>query len=156
MCPPGYHHNSFMATHALGHMMYGYILLILSQRVLNKLSKKYHISGHKWSTTYRMLNSHRSKIMLIFTIYYTHLVSVRFEQSLCCGSLITTYFAHPLACWALFGSLVSAMFNRTAQHVLKCMSCLKAGITRNAHYIYIYIYIKKPLCNLKCLILIEK
>ena len=22
MCPPGYHHNSFVATHALGHMMY--------------------------------------------------------------------------------------------------------------------------------------
>ena len=21
MCPPGYHHNSFVATHALGHMM---------------------------------------------------------------------------------------------------------------------------------------
>ena len=23
MCPPGYHHNGFLATHALGHMMYG-------------------------------------------------------------------------------------------------------------------------------------
>ena len=23
MCPPGHHHNSFVATHALGHMMYG-------------------------------------------------------------------------------------------------------------------------------------
>ena len=22
MCPLGYHHNGFMATHALGHMMY--------------------------------------------------------------------------------------------------------------------------------------
>ena len=22
MCPPGYHHNSFVATNALGHMMY--------------------------------------------------------------------------------------------------------------------------------------
>ena len=22
MCPPGYHHNGFLATHALGHMMY--------------------------------------------------------------------------------------------------------------------------------------
>ena len=21
MCPPGYHHNGFVATHALGHMM---------------------------------------------------------------------------------------------------------------------------------------
>ena len=25
MCPPGYHHNGFVATHALGHMMYGYL-----------------------------------------------------------------------------------------------------------------------------------
>ena len=23
MCPPGYHHNDFVATHALGHLMYG-------------------------------------------------------------------------------------------------------------------------------------
>ena len=22
MCPPGYHHNGFAATHVLGHMMY--------------------------------------------------------------------------------------------------------------------------------------
>ena len=29
MCPPGYHHNGFVATHALGHMMYGYTLLAL-------------------------------------------------------------------------------------------------------------------------------
>ena len=24
MCPPGYHHNGFVATHALGHMMYDF------------------------------------------------------------------------------------------------------------------------------------
>ena len=23
MCPPGYHHNGFVTTHALGHMIYG-------------------------------------------------------------------------------------------------------------------------------------
>ena len=28
MCPPGYHHNSFVATHALGHMGL-YILKLL-------------------------------------------------------------------------------------------------------------------------------
>ena len=28
MCPPGYHHNGFVATHALGHMMYGSTLLV--------------------------------------------------------------------------------------------------------------------------------
>ena len=37
MCPPGYHHNGFVATHVLGHMMYGYTLLVpMNQRVLNK------------------------------------------------------------------------------------------------------------------------
>ena len=52
MCPLGYHHNSFLATHALEHMMYGYILLLpMKQRVLNKQSKKRNISGHKLSTT---------------------------------------------------------------------------------------------------------
>ena len=25
MCPPGYHHNCFVATHALVHMMYGWV-----------------------------------------------------------------------------------------------------------------------------------
>ena len=40
MCPSGYHDNGFVATHALGHMMYGYTLLIpMNQRVLNKPSK---------------------------------------------------------------------------------------------------------------------
>ena len=42
ICPPGYHHNGFVATHALGHMM------------------------------------------------YAHLASMRFEHSLCRGSLMTT------------------------------------------------------------------
>ena len=36
MCPPGYHHNGFVATHALGHIMYGYTLLV----PINKLSKE--------------------------------------------------------------------------------------------------------------------
>ena len=26
MCPPSYHHNGFAATHAFGHMIYGYTL----------------------------------------------------------------------------------------------------------------------------------
>ena len=30
MCPPGYHHNGSVATHALGHMMYiMYIILCI-------------------------------------------------------------------------------------------------------------------------------
>ena len=48
MCPPSYHHNGFVATHALGHMMYGYTLLVpMNQSVLNKQSKERNISGHK-------------------------------------------------------------------------------------------------------------
>ena len=48
MCPPGYHHNGFVATHALGHMMYGSTLLVpMNQRVLNEQSMERNISGHK-------------------------------------------------------------------------------------------------------------
>ena len=39
MCPLGYHHNGFVATHALGLMMHSYILLVpVNQRVLSKLA----------------------------------------------------------------------------------------------------------------------
>ena len=48
MCPPGYHHNGFVATHALGHVHHVYIT-------------------------------------------YARLASVRFEPSVCRGSLMTTY-----------------------------------------------------------------
>ena len=48
MCPPGCHHNGFVATHALGYMILGYTLLqSINQKVLNKLSKEHNISGHK-------------------------------------------------------------------------------------------------------------
>ena len=43
MSPPGY-----VATHAPGHMMYGYTLLVpMNQRVFNKLSKVHNVSGKK-------------------------------------------------------------------------------------------------------------
>ena len=67
MCPPGYHHNGFVATHVLGHIMYGYTLLVsINQRVLNKLSKEYNISGNKLPTTHRVFKSHRSKMGIIY------------------------------------------------------------------------------------------
>ena len=72
MCPPGYHRNGFMATHALGHMMYGFILLVsMNQKVLNTLSKERNISGHKWSPTQRVLKSHKSKMGVIYVIIKT-------------------------------------------------------------------------------------
>ena len=43
--PPGYHHDGFVATHALRRMTYGYTLLVpMNQRVLNKLRKERNIS----------------------------------------------------------------------------------------------------------------
>ena len=67
MCPPGYHHNGFMETHALEHMMYGYTLLVpMNQRVLSKPSKEHNISSHKWFTTHRVLKSRRSKLGVIY------------------------------------------------------------------------------------------
>ena len=42
MCPPGYHRNDFLATHALGHMMYGTIVcpsaLLLTVCIINRRS----------------------------------------------------------------------------------------------------------------------
>ena len=37
----------------------------MNQRVLNKLSKERSISGNEWSTTHRVLKSHRSKMDVI-------------------------------------------------------------------------------------------
>ena len=78
-------------------------------------------------------------------VYYAHLASVRFEHSMCRGSLMTTYITllallveHSLVHW--YQQCV------TVHHVPKCMSCHKAivVITGRAHcfhdYIYIYIY----------------
>ena len=48
MRPNGYHHIGSVATHALEHMMFGYILLLpMNQGVINKPSKEYNVSGHK-------------------------------------------------------------------------------------------------------------
>ena len=44
----GYHHNGFVATHALGHMMYSYTLLAqMNKKVLSKPSKEHIINDHK-------------------------------------------------------------------------------------------------------------
>ena len=48
ICPPSHHHTGFVATYALGHMMYRYTLLVpVNQRVLKKESKERNISGYK-------------------------------------------------------------------------------------------------------------
>ena len=46
-CPLSYHHNGFVATHALGQIRKGYTLLVpMNQRVLSKSSNVHNISGH--------------------------------------------------------------------------------------------------------------
>ena len=49
MCPPGYHHNGFVATHALGHMMYGliYIYIYLYIYIYIKYIIIYYINIYK-------------------------------------------------------------------------------------------------------------
>ena len=96
MCSPGYHHNDFMTTNALGLIMYGYIL--------------YGYICYDYTYCY---------------IHYTHLALVRFEHSLCLGSLMTTYIRllqqlveHSLFHW--YQQYV------TVHYVPKCMSCHKA------------------------------
>ena len=43
-CPPGCHLNGFVETHARGHMMCSYTLLVpMNQRVLNKPSKEHNM-----------------------------------------------------------------------------------------------------------------
>ena len=69
ICPPRYHHNGFVATHALGYMMYGYRLLIpVNQRVLNKLNKEYIVSGHKSTTTHSVEQNGHNIYVIIQTI----------------------------------------------------------------------------------------
>ena len=44
MCPPGYHHNGFVATHALGHIMYIYIYIYICIKHCDMV--------HKWQNHY--------------------------------------------------------------------------------------------------------
>ena len=56
ICSPGYYHNGFVASHALGHTIYCYTFLLpVNQRMLNKLHKERNKSGPKWSRPHRVL-----------------------------------------------------------------------------------------------------
>ena len=45
MCLPGYHHNGFVATHAIEHMMYDYYLIYIHTYILNK---KHFLNFYKY------------------------------------------------------------------------------------------------------------
>ena len=72
MCSSDYYHNGFVATNAIGYMMFGYTLLIpMNQRMISKLSKEHNISGHKRFTGVYI-------VFMNIQIYYAYLASVRF------------------------------------------------------------------------------
>ena len=63
MFPPVYHHNGFVATHAVGHMLYGYTSLVpVNQRVLNKLSKECNVSQYFMKCTSSFLSPKQNKL----------------------------------------------------------------------------------------------
>ena len=74
MCPPGYHHNGFVATHALGHTMYGDHMLILFLWELSTLC----VMDHLWSLIYIYIYIY---ILYIYIyIIYIHIVYyIKFE-----------------------------------------------------------------------------
>ena len=92
---PHYHHNSFLATHACGCIMYSHIFFFM------------------------------------FTcVCYTHLATVRSENSTYRGSLMTTYFT--LGSWLAKHSLVHWYQQRvTVHHIPTCMSCHKITMVIN-------------------------
>ena len=47
MCPPGYHHNGFVATHAHGHMMHGYHIYIYIYIYILSILKSFETSLNK-------------------------------------------------------------------------------------------------------------
>ena len=101
MYPPRYRHNGFVATHALGHMMYGY----------------HFINCTSCAQVYKLLQSHcgdnlEGTLFSRLHIYYTHLASVRFEHCVCCGSLMTTYIERYMY---TFNNLYQFLYQFTVQ-----------------------------------------
>ena len=61
MCPPGYHHNGFVATHALGHMMYGCIYIYTTLCVLWITYDHLYTYCCRYGDKIKMKNSRRLK-----------------------------------------------------------------------------------------------
>ena len=76
ICPPGYHHDGFVTTHALGHMMYDCAWCAQVHEL-----PQIHCGNNQEGTLFSRLN-----------IYYTHFAFVRFEHSVYRGSLMTTIY----------------------------------------------------------------
>ena len=74
-----------LTMHALRQMVYGYTLLVPMNQ-----------SGHQWSTTHRVLKSHRSKINVIYM--YNLKNNMHFRESLMSTNimLLAHFFDHSL------------------------------------------------------------
>ena len=76
MCPPSSHHNVFVATHSLGHMVCSYTLLVLiNQSELNKLSKLIYLYDHivsKWCPRG------------LYSLDFCSILSIKRDHKFCC------------------------------------------------------------------------
>ena len=169
MCSPSYHHNGFVATYALEHMMYSYTLLfwvvlyhfyydhllndnlyyapcfvcwaLFGSLVSVVCNRRLYAQVHELPESH--CGDNRKETLLSWLhIYYSHLTSVRLEQSVCRGSLITTHIML-LALLVEYSLVTWHQQCVTVYHVPKCMNWHKAivVITRRAHCIHDCIYI---------------
>ena len=116
--PPSYHHNSFLATHALAHTIYGYTSLVpMNQCMLNKLSKEHNhiIYIHTYIYTYYIYTYtymytfvyviHNIYVYIIYNIYtYIHTKNVTLLQSRKkkTYTLNQTHFKRSITKWIFF------------------------------------------------------
>ena len=138
-CPPGYHHNGFVATHALGDMMYGYTLLVpMNQRVLNKPSQEHNISSRKWSRTQRMLKSHKSKMGIIYMQSWKQNVLLVITTMALWQLMYLRQWCTVTHCWYQWTKDCSTSQARSIIYVVITTALLYTYIYVYSMYIYIY------------------
>ena len=104
MYPPGYYRNGFMETHALMHMIHGYILSIrMNQRLLIKLSKErnicLYILNMIWyiyiSYVYIYLYIYINIYILIYVYIYIYIYIFLFRFCVYCLQILSLSFSCP-------------------------------------------------------------
>ena len=105
MCPPIYPHSGFVATHALGHMMYGSTLLVkMNQKVLNKQTNERNISSHKGSTTHSVIKSHKRKMSVYIYVIMKTMCPLSYHHN----GFVATHALGPL----MYGSTLLVPMNQ--------------------------------------------
>ena len=113
MCPPGYHYNGFVATHALGHMIYGYTLLVpMNQRVLNKLCPSCTSCAqvHEFPQCHCGDNWEGTLFSWLHIYIYIYMYIYIFLSSLSCLLIYFYYFFQsiPMLCLLIFQNFVKS------------------------------------------------